>query len=62
MTTQDLRLMGQKDATPLGYFPALSNGMIVGISRYGDNEQVNRMSWIWRVVPGGPKDQVTWEI
>ena len=30
--------------------------------RYVGSEQVQRMIWIWIVIPGGPKDQVTWEM
>ena len=59
LTTRDVGLIWQKDATSLGDFQAFSNGMTVTTSRYKVNEQVERMSSIWIVIPGGAKDQVT---
>ena len=32
------------------------------LSRFVGSEQVKMMSWIWIIIPGGPKDQVTWEM
>ena len=61
LMTHDMRLMGQKDVISVGDFPALSNGMIVA-TRYLGSEQVKKMNWIWIVIPGGPKDQVTWKM
>ena len=53
LTTHYVRLMGQKDATSLGDFPAFSNGMIVATLQIrgqwaNQNDELNMDSISWR--------------
>ena len=58
LATQDV-LDGRKDVTSLEDFLAK---WFWQSSRFLDNEQLKKMSWIWIVIRGGLKDWVTWEM
>lgn len=59
LASQDVRLMGRRDSTSLGYFPDFSTGMIVATLYIGgqwvsEKDELNIDSISWRVT--GPSD------
>ena len=56
LTAHGVRLMGGKDATSLGDFPAFCNGMIVATLQMRGSEQVKKNELDMAVISGGPKE------